>query len=160
MEANCLWVKNIGVTVLERVIFGYSFFGRPEDYMYDSVVIDYNKQIMRVYDGPNVYVMYSDDKLVVPDVFVMWFVDQQLSHKSSTNIYEMIKLMTNFFNRKCTKTMTEIAISEIQMHRKNILDPLENWIPATIIQRAWKRCISDPNYTQCRNRLMTEFNSM
>ena len=30
------------------------------------------------------------------------------------------------------------------------------YIPATKLQRAWKRCISDPNYQMCKNRLLRE----
>lgn len=36
------------------------------------------------------------------------------------------------------------------------LKRFEGYIPATKLQRAWKRCISDPNYLMCRRRLMRE----
>jgi hypothetical protein len=29
-----------------------------------------------------------------------------------------------------------------------------------VIQRSWRKCISDPSYTVCRNRLLNEFNQI
>lgn len=37
------------------------------------------------------------------------------------------------------------------------LKRFENYIPATKLQRAWRRCVSDPNYKMCRNRLAKEY---
>ena len=37
------------------------------------------------------------------------------------------------------------------------LKRFEGYIPATKIQRAWKRCISNPSYKACRDRLTREF---
>lgn len=34
------------------------------------------------------------------------------------------------------------------------------YIPATKLQRAWRRCISDPGYKVCRRRLEREFDGM
>lgn len=40
------------------------------------------------------------------------------------------------------------------------LKRFEGYIPATKLQRAWKRCISDPNYLMCRKRLQREANDI
>lgn len=154
MEADCLWFKRDGVVVLEGVTFGYSFFGRPSDYVYDSAVIDYKKRMMWVRDGSNVYPWVSESNLVVPDIFIMHFTENQLARKSSTSMYEMIHLLRDFFQGYCDSS---IAIMEIQRHREAILTPLKNYIPASIIQRTWRRCVSDPNYVVCRSRLRKEF---
>jgi hypothetical protein len=39
------------------------------------------------------------------------------------------------------------------------LKRFENYTPATIIQRTWKRCITNPEYSMCRKRLFKEFES-
>jgi hypothetical protein len=43
----------------------------------------------------------------------------------------------------------------------NVLDELSTWrnrhYAARKIQRAWKRCVTDPEYTVCKNRLLREF---
>lgn len=36
------------------------------------------------------------------------------------------------------------------------LKRFDGYIPATKLQRAWKRCISDPSYQICRKRLVRE----
>lgn len=154
MEADCLWFKKQGVVVLEKCVFGYSFFGHPDDYIYDSVVIDYKKRTMWVYDGNRAHVWSSDTHLIVPNIFLIHFIEQRLAHKSSTNVYEMILLANEFFNTDCD---TGIIISHVQSHYRTILDPLANYIPATVIQKTWKKCISNPNYTMCKSRLLREF---
>lgn len=40
------------------------------------------------------------------------------------------------------------------------LKRFEHYTQASLIQRTWRRCISDPNYMMCRKRLAGEFNSM
>lgn len=37
------------------------------------------------------------------------------------------------------------------------LQRFESYIQATKIQRAWKRCITNPEYTMCKDRLKREF---
>lgn len=160
MEAECMWFKADGVVVLEQCSFGFSFFGHPDDYIYDSALINYKNQLMVVYDGQMEYEWFSDEKLIVPDVFVTNFVENQLHKKSSTTVWDMIYLVQKFFKCKCTKDMSQIIIEGVKSHYNRILEPLNNYIPATIIQRTCKKCITDPGYKVCRNRLMREFGEM
>ena len=157
MEARCLWFKGHGVVVFQEVVFGHEFFGHPEDYEYDSAVVDYNKRMMWVYDGTRVYSWTSSEKIIVPDIVLTHFVEEQLNRRSSTSLYDMIHMSNDFFKRECT---TRIPIDMVQAHRKRIIAPIENWIPAAKIQRAWRRCISDPKYVLCRNRLTREFEQL
>lgn len=148
MEADNMWFKSNGVVVLENCSLNREIYERPTDYKYDKVLIDFKNRRVFMYTGKDVLFFQSEIKLPCADLIVSEFVKLQLSMKSSLNIYQILELLIDTFGRS-TKTMTEIAIMEIQAHREHMY--------AEKIQECWRRCVSDPGYKVCRDRLEREF---
>lgn len=156
MEASALWIKGRGLIVLEECTLGKEIYGRPHNYRFKSVVIDYLNRRMWAHDVSESFYWFGKTRLPVQDTVVSEYVSMEISKRSSVDLLELIPMMNDFFGH-CTPQMTTIAICELQNHRFPILDRVRNWIPSTMIQRAWKRCVSDPSYQVCRRRLMNEF---
>ena len=150
-----MWMKSTGVFVLEECTIGTPFCGRPANHVYETVLINYPKRYMWAKDGSHMFYWHGSSHIPVPNSLLMEFIDQKLEMRSSIDICEMTMLVHEAFGR-CRPSMTEIIITMVGFHRQNILWKIRNYIPATQIQRCWKRCISDPNYKMCKTRLMRE----
>lgn len=156
MEAHFLWFKGPGLVVIEQCTIGRVLYERPEDYVYDHVVINFLTKHVYMYPTRTERLVFSASTyLPVPDLIVREFIELKLGERSSSDIYEILEHMDKFFGH-CTAGMCDIGIHEIEEHRRRILDPLVNYLPAAIIQRAWRRCITNPAYKVCRDRLWRE----
>jgi hypothetical protein len=70
--------------------------------------------------------------------------------------YEVIKKMK--LSLGPLKRGYEGECTEYQRYARQVLQYLNN--RAKCIQRAWRRCISDPSYKVCRKRLQAEYQEM
>ena len=150
------------MVVLEQCSINKEMFGRPADYMYDRIVINFPKRWVHMYPTESVHdVLFfqSTNNLPCSDLIVQEFINNQLSIRSSTDITEMVELLIGTFGR-CTSQMVNFATCIVINHRITITDRIENYIPPTIIQRTMKRCMTDPSYRVCSNRLRREFEGL
>lgn len=162
METDSLWFKAPGVVVLDQCSINKEMFGRPADYMYDHIVINFPKRWVHMYPTKSVHdVLFfqSTNNLPCSNLIVQEFVVHQLSLKSSTDVIEMLELLVGTFGR-CTTQMVNFATYLVHDHQNTITSRIDRYIPATVIQRTLKKCISDPSYKVCERRLRREFEGL
>lgn len=162
MEARCAWFKAPGVVVLENCILGKAVYGLPEDYRYDCVVIDHKGKRMWAYptgDKTKYFYWFVPTRLPVNPTIIRELVGVTLSANMGLDVQDIIPILTDHFGRLRFDELT-VVVDYVTVIRSAILNKLENYLPATKIQRTWKRCISDPRYYMCERRLLREYNDM
>jgi hypothetical protein len=53
---------------------------------------------------------------------------------------------------------TNYNLLKFSIHEKSIM-LIKQWHMANVIKKQWFRCITDPAFAMCRNRLLREFES-
>lgn len=127
------WFKDDGIVVLHDMILGMEVSGRPLDYVYESITLNFRKNRVTFSTGEIVYV----DNLEVSNSIMLEFLRQRS---------DVIHFFGN--TQSATKAM-------VLCYRLLEVEPV-----VTRIQRAWRRCVSDPAYKVCRDRLMREYNEL
>jgi hypothetical protein len=76
-------------------------------------------------------------------------------------VWENVALREDFTYQHVNMCCAELK--KLILHKTPLEDDsvmIRQWTASKTIQRYWKRCISDPDYQMCKNRLTREFNSM
>ncbi len=76
----------------------------------------------------------------------------------SLYIDEQNGLVTAYTDVDMNSVASTVYIAE--WRNPDVFRRIWQYIPATRIQRAWRRCVSDPGYRVCRGRLEREFEGM
>lgn len=162
MEARCVWFKAPGVAVIENCSLGVAIHGLPDDYRYDCVVVDHKGKRMWAYptgDKSKYFYWCLSSRVPINHTVLKELIAQKLSANMGLDIYDIIPILVDNFGI-LRQHEVQIAVEYVQNFRATILERLKNYIPASKIQRAWKRCITDPKYYMCEKRLLREFNQM
>lgn len=154
-----MWFKAPGVVVLENCILGKAVYGLPEDYRYDCVVIDHKGKRMWAYptgDKTRYFYWFVPTRLPVNPTILRELVAVSLSANMGMEIEDIMPILIDNFGRLRVDE-TNVAVDYVFQTRFAVLQKIHNYIPAAKIQRAWRRCISDPRYYMCEARLLREF---
>ena len=125
------------------------------DLPWDTSAIRFHKGDICTQDDINILVIMDDvdwDRLsiVVPFSLIkanrkLPWVWRNVSKNSTLTHHDIVAMVPLDYNLVPLEPISEFS---------------ERWFAAKRIQRCWRRCIADPSYVACRNRLLIEFRQM